>query len=117
MRTTAQGGGGRAAHRCTARDFKRPLRRPRSPARHAASPHRLQLERCGCGGLEPAGTQAAPAEGLRVEDPRQLRRRMESELASHAAQDAFMAGLAEVVADEGMLRQALLPMVVTSQVC
>jgi hypothetical protein len=88
------------------------------------SPH-LQLERCGCGGLEAPderrqapgpGAPPAPTEGLRVEDPRQLRRRLEAELAAPAAQEAFMAGLVEVVADEAMLRQALLPMVVTSQV-
>ncbi|KAI8476445.1 MAG: Fanconi anaemia protein FancD2 nuclease-domain-containing protein [Monoraphidium minutum] len=80
------------------------------------------LERYGCSGLRPArgASQAsqpgaAPSEGLRVEDPRSLRRRLEAALTPQAAQDAFVAGLAEVVADEDMLRQALLPMVVTSQ--
>jgi len=92
---------------------------------HSPTPsYKKQLERCGCGGFEPstqrsqggsAHAPAVPAEGLRVEDPRQLRRRLEAELASIAAQDGFMAGLSDVVADEGMLRQALLPMVVTWQ--
>jgi hypothetical protein len=87
-----------------------------------------QLERHGCTGLQPARlgtphgsagsatlTPPGPSEGLRVEDPRNLRRKLEGALASQRAQDAFVAGLAEVVADEGTLRRALLPMVVTSQ--
>lgn len=67
-------------------------------------------------GAGPLSLPAAPVEGLRVEDPRQLRRQLEGEVASSQGKEAFLAGLAEVLADEGMLRQALLPMVVTSQV-
>ncbi|KIZ01502.1 hypothetical protein MNEG_6459 [Monoraphidium neglectum] len=83
-----------------------------------------QLERHGCTGLQPARlgtphgsagsatlTPPGPSEGLRVEDPRNLRRKLEGALASQRAQDAFVAGLAEVVADEGTLRRALLPMI------
>jgi hypothetical protein len=80
-----------------------------------------QLERYGCTGLRPTATGSTPPElqgpreGLAVQDPRHLRRKLEGALATQQAQDAFLAGLAEVVADEGMLRQALLPMVVTVQ--
>ena len=58
-----------------------------------------------------APSQAANAAGgLRVEDARQLRRRLEAALAAPAARDAFMAGLAAVAADERLFRRALLPM-------
>ncbi|GBF89136.1 hypothetical protein Rsub_01853 [Raphidocelis subcapitata] len=86
------------------------------------------LDRCGCSGLDgptdgslgsaqsAAAPAAPPSEGLRVDDPRQLRRLLEAELASRRGQEEFMSGLAEVLEDDAMLRRALLPMVVTSQI-